>query len=99
MFISLRLVDNVESACFEFSTRSLRRKHRGNHVTGHAHLSRPNLLGPRHDFRCNFVSFVLKDLSKQERGSVDYRVDKNSGIVVVKWLGNSMSILFQIVLA
>ena len=99
MFISLGLVDNVESACFEFSTRSLRRKHRGNHVTGHAHLSRPNLLGPRHDFRRNFVSFVLKDLSKQKRGSVDYRVDKNSGIVVVKWLGNSMSILFQIVLA
>ena len=32
----------------------------------------------------------LNNLSKQERGSVDYHVDNNSGIAVVKWLDNSI---------
>ena len=62
MFVSLRLLDNAESACFEFSTRSMRRKHGGNHLTGHAHLARPNLVGPRRDFRRNFVSSLMKVL-------------------------------------
>ena len=27
-----------------------------------------------------------KNFSKQEKGSVDYQVDNNSGLIVVKWL-------------
>ena len=37
---------------------------------------------------CPLISW--KDLSKQERGSGDYGVDKNLRIVVVKWLDNSI---------
>ena len=64
MFISLRLVDNAEPACFEFSTRSMPRKHGGNHLTRHAHLPRPNLLGPCRDFCPNFVSLLITQISK-----------------------------------
>ena len=31
-----------------------------------------------------------KDLAKQDRGAMDYRVDGNSGIIVVKWVDNSI---------
>lgn len=31
-----------------------------------------------------------KDLAKEERGSMDYRVDSNSGMIIVKWVDNSV---------
>ena len=31
-----------------------------------------------------------KDLAKQDRGAMDYRVDGNSGVIVVKWVDNSI---------
>ncbi|XP_065055887.1 piggyBac transposable element-derived protein 2-like isoform X2 [Rhopilema esculentum] len=34
-----------------------------------------------------------KDLEKNGRGSMDYRVDANSGIIVVKWVDNSTVLL------
>ena len=37
---------------------------------------------------CPLIS--LKDLNKEEKGSADYHVDKNSGIVFVKWFDNSI---------
>ncbi|XP_065658778.1 piggyBac transposable element-derived protein 2-like [Hydra vulgaris] len=31
-----------------------------------------------------------KELKKKDRGSLDYRIDKNSALIVVKWLDNSI---------
>ncbi|XP_065678194.1 uncharacterized protein LOC136093171 [Hydra vulgaris] len=31
-----------------------------------------------------------KELKKQDRGSLDYRIDKNSALIVVKWLDNNI---------
>ena len=31
-----------------------------------------------------------KDLQKSARGAPEYRVDNNSGIIIVKWLDNSL---------
>ena len=37
-----------------------------------------------------FSVFSNKELQKTGRGSSDYRTDKNSGIIVVKWVDNNV---------
>ena len=57
------------------------------YLKSNAYLAVGTLRGNRNK---GYPLMANKDFSKQERGSVDYRVDKNSGLIVVKWLDNSI---------